>query len=364
VKVAFRADASLEIGTGHIMRCLTLADALREQGAECRFLCRAQPGNLIDLLQQHGYRVHTIVGSDANATESASTAPLQHAGWLGGSQQQDAAACATVLAETPADWLIVDHYALDTSWERALRAHCNKLMVIDDLADRAHRADLLLDQNLGHTTDDYALLVPDACTLLIGPEYSLLRPEFAQLRAYSLARRGHPQLHRLLVNLGGIDKDNITVQVLQALEDCKLPDNATITVVMGSTAPWVDQVRQQAARMRWTTEVIVGTGEMARIMAESDLAIGAAGSTSWERCCLGLPSLVVPVAANQVHSANLLQQAGAVHLLAPDTGLATSLRQAMENVDRTDTLATMSHAAAQLVDGTGASRVAETVTDG
>lgn len=338
------------------MRCLTLADALREQGAECQFLCRAHPGNLIGLIGQRGYHVHTIDGSHIAAAEPTSTAPLRHASWLGVSQQQDAAACAKVLVKLCPDWLIVDHYALDAHWGRPLQAHCHKLMVIDDLADRTHHADLLLDQNLGHTTDDYVSLVPTTCSLMIGPQYALLRPEFTRLRAYSLARRRHPQLRRLLVSMGGIDKDNITAQVLQALEECGLPDNVVITVIMGPTAPWVDQLRQQASRMRWTTEVITGTGEMARIMAESDLAIGAGGSTSWERCCLGLPAIVIALAENQYVIANALRSVGAVKTISV-ANLACDLATTLAYTAKTG-LITMANAAAAITDGRGTSDVA------
>lgn len=315
----FRADASLQMGTGHVMRCLTLADALTAKGAECQFICRAHTGNLIGFIRGKGYVVHelpTVPEADAAALHpSASINGLAHSHWLGATQTQDAKACASVLAAQRPDWLIVDHYALDARWERALAPHYRKLMVMDDLADRPHACDLLLDQTFGREAYDYQHLVPGACHLLCGSAYALLRPEFAALRSYSLQRRAQPALRELLITMGGVDKDNATGQVLQALRLCPLPADCRITVVMGATAPWLEDVRANAADMPWPTCVLVGVSNMAQLMADSDLAVGAAGATSWERCCLGLPTAMVVLANNQRHAARLLEQAQAVRML-------------------------------------------------
>jgi len=184
-------------------------------------------------------------------------------------------------------------------------------MVIDDLADRPHDCDLLLDQSLGREAADYAGLLPPAATPLIGPGYALLRPEFARLRAASLARRERPVLRKLLVTMGGVDKDNATGRVLDALASCTLPDAVEITVVMGPQAPWLSEVRAQAAAMPVPTKVLVGVRDMAALMAESDLAIGGGGMTSIERCVLGLPTIIVIQAENQIRQAKDLERAGA-----------------------------------------------------
>jgi len=314
MKITFRVDASLEMGTGHVMRCLTLANALKEQGAECHFICREHPGNLIPQLTQQGHKVHTLAYSTAATAPANTEHPLAHAAWLGSSQATDADLCQAIIETTQPDWLIVDHYALDIQWEKALRPYCKKLMVIDDLADRRHDCDLLLDQTFGRSSEDYLPLVPQDCQVLCGAHYALLRPEFAQWRDYSLKRRAQGQLEHLLINLGGVDKDNITTEILQALANTALPDNCRITVVMGATAPWVERVQQQAALMPWPTEVKVGVNNMAELMANSDLAIGAAGATSWERCCLGLPSIIICLADNQKKVISHLVQADAVVL--------------------------------------------------
>jgi UDP-2,4-diacetamido-2,4,6-trideoxy-beta-L-altropyranose hydrolase len=347
--IVFRVDASLQIGTGHVMRCLTLADALRAQGADCQFICREHAGHLTAQIRRKGYATHALRAPVEGGPLAIPSAPLlAHAQWLGTTQQQDAEECAPILAELHPDWLIVDHYALDTRWETALRPHYRKLMAIDDLADRPHQCDLLLDQTFGRTVENYRPWVPAPCTVLCGSNYALLRPEFAELRTYSLRRRAKPKLRHLLISMGGVDKDNSTAQVLKALESSDLPADCRISVVMGATAPWLADVRRQAVRMPWPVEVRVNVVDMAHLMADSDLAIGAAGSTAWERCCLGLPSIMRVLADNQRFIAEQLHEAGAAMVLDQ-----ASFCSRIESLP----LAQMSVSAARIVDGLGAARV-------
>ena len=309
MKVAFRTDASLEIGTGHVMRCLTFAEALRERGANCHFICREHPGNLVDLIRQRDFLVQTLP-HDPNWHFGDDVPP--HVAWLGADWQTDVKQTKVGAGGMAVDWLIVDHYGLDHCWESMMRSDCRRLMVIDDLADRPHDCDFLLNQNLGRSAQDYARLIKSDTIPLIGPEYALLRPEFAALRPQSLIRRAqNPQLKHLLVTMGGVDKDNVTGQVLDALKACTLPPDLHIVVVMGPNAPWLAQVQAQAAHLPWPTHVLAGVSNMAQIMTDSDLAIGAAGGTAWERCCLGLPSLVLVLAENQQVGALALQNSGA-----------------------------------------------------
>lgn len=356
MSVLFRADASLQIGTGHVMRCLTLADALRKRGADCRFICRSHPGNLIKEIKQRGFDV-AVLPCDGNWPGTEATQPV-HAAWLGEDWEKDAEQAKASAGGTTADWLIVDHYALDERWERALASHYRKLMVIDDLADRPHACDLLLDQTFGRNGVDYHPLVPVDCQLLYGSQFALLRPEFANLRAYSLQRRAQPVLRELLITMGGIDKDNATGQVLQALRICPLPADCRITVVMGATAPWLDEVRQQAHDMPWQNRVLVGVSDMAQLMADSDLAIGAAGGTSWERCCLGLPTIMLVLAENQFKVAQGLERSGAAKSIKFGQSVATQLmEQLLRLIDDPSKLRQMSECAAKIVDGSGVNAV-------
>lgn len=353
MKIAFRVDASIQMGTGHVMRCLTLADALKSNGSECVFICRAHTGNLIELIQSKGYTTHTLPLTAENFLEPGD---LTHSNWLGATQDEDAANCAQVLKELRPDWLIVDHYALDIRWEQALGPCCCKLMVIDDLADRQHACKLLLDQTYGRNPADYRSLVPECCTILCGAQYALLRPEFAALRPYSLKRRAKPNLGSLLINMGGVDKDNVTQQVLDALRGCQLPTDCRITVVMGATAPWLENIRQQAELLPWSTQVLVGVNNMAQLMADNDLAIGAAGATSWERCCMGLPSIVLLIAENQHLILSNLIKAEAIKAL-PLSSLSKTLNTILNQCRSTLKLESLSKNAADVCDGLGTQRI-------
>lgn len=316
MKIVFRADASLQMGIGHMMRCLTLAGALRQHGAECHFICREHPGHMIGHCRDQGFTTHVLpCPADGAIISGKDGEPLlAHAAWLGTSQEHDAEECAPILASLQPDWLIADHYALDANWERLLKPHYRRLMIIDDLADRRHCCQLLLDQTFDRTPNAYRPWVPRDCKLLCGSRYALLRTEFRILRPYSLARRNSSMLRHLLISMGGTDIDNATGHVLQALQSSELPSDCTVTIVMGAGARRLKEVRQQAEDSRWPTQVKVDVREMAQLMADSDLAIGAAGTSSWERCCLGLPSIVVALAENQLEIARTLKSVGAIRL--------------------------------------------------
>jgi UDP-2,4-diacetamido-2,4,6-trideoxy-beta-L-altropyranose hydrolase len=358
-EIVFRTDAALQIGTGHVMRCLTLAEALAERGAHCRFVCREHSGNLMELIRDRGFdAIGLPVASGRLATDASSDEPVgAHATWLGSDCAVDAEQVCAVLGDTDADWLIVDHYALDVRWERTLRSRCRRLMVIDDLADRIHDCDLLLDQNLGREPRDYAGLVPNCSAILVGPRYALLRPEFAALRDYSLHRRVIPKLKRILITMGGVDQTDVTSRVLEALKTCSLSRDIEITVVMGRHAPWLSNVRLQAAQMPWAVGVLVDVRDMAQIMADSDLAIGAAGTTSWERCSLGLPALVVALADNQRESAAALEHTGAAFQVSGLESLESGLKAGLAALDESNRLSDMIRACARVTDGAGTSRV-------
>lgn len=354
-RILFRADASVQIGTGHVMRCLTLADALGARGASCHFLCRPHPGHLIALIAARGHRVSELPPLPAGAA----IPPLPaHAAWLGTDAAHDAADCLAVLGgAAPADWLVVDHYALERDWQQRLRPAAQRLLVLDDLADRAHDCDLLLDPGIGRGPADYAGLIPRHARLLAGPEHALLRPEFAAHRAESLARRTRPALRRLLVTLGGVDKDNVTCRVLEALDHSALPAECAITVVMGPHAPWLTEVQARAARMRRPGRVLTGVSDMARLMCDSDLAIGAAGSTAWERCCLGLPTIQVVLAENQIGVAAALAATGGAVTAPTPEAIATLLGDWLARGRLAPTLRRIGAAAAAITTGAGLQHV-------
>ncbi len=356
MRIAFRADASLQIGTGHVMRCLTLADALRVRGAQSTFICRPHAGHLLDLIKQRGHKA--IALSPADDAFIAPADPF-HAKWLGTDWASDAAQTSQALGEQVVDWLVVDHYALDRRWEQALRPLTRRIMAIDDLADRPHDCAMLLDQNLGRQAKDYGGLLSRHTQTLIGPTYALLRPEFVQWREYSLQRRTQQQLKNVLITMGGVDQANATGQVLDALTHCELPADLRITVVMGPTAPWLGQVQAQATAMTRHTQVLAGVSNMAQLMAESDLCIGAAGGSAWERCALGLPTLVLILAANQNSGAMALQSHDAAWVAADAQQLMTQMSALFNKETQKTALQKMSQSAAKLAAGNGASQLVE-----
>jgi len=357
MKVAIRVDASVAIGLGHGMRCLTLAEALREKwGAQVTFLSREHVGHIHRLMEQQGFQV---VSLPLHTVEESEGEP--YAAWLGASWQEDARICSAHLAGMQPDWLVVDHYALDARWEHLLSPHTWRLLVLDDLAQRPHRCDLLLDQTLGRLPADYQALVPSQAQLLMGVHYALLRPEFAQWRDVSLQRRKNAALQHLLISMGGVDQHNETESILRVLQHSALPKGCRITVVLGASAPHLAAVQKAADQMPWATTVAVNVANMAELMAGSDLAIGAAGSSSWERCCLGLPTLMVSLAENQRLIGQHLSDVGASLYLGAVEDLQQAQWVAVLNrlIHSSDQRKELSQRSSMLVDGLGAKRVAE-----
>ena len=358
-KIVFRCDASIQIGTGHVMRCLTLANEMAQQGAECIFICRRHHGNLIEEIQQHGYKVYALPLENDLYIETNNKTVLAHADWLDSTQYRDAELSLSIVKTLQPDWLIVDHYSLDEIWEKGLQPYCKKIMIIDDLADRKHHCDVLLDQNFGRDPQDYAAHVNENCELLCGSKYALLRPEFAAWRGYSLERRQYNKLASILINLGGVDKDNITTKILKVLQTKSLPDHCSITIVMGATSPWIKAVKQKAAMMQWPTVVKVGVDNMAEVMANSNLAIGAAGSTSWERCCLGLPTIMLVLADNQQVIASALEDVGAALIFNVNKLEAEPLALGQCIASVVPEMRKMSRVASAVTDGLGVTRLSK-----
>jgi UDP-2,4-diacetamido-2,4,6-trideoxy-beta-L-altropyranose hydrolase len=336
------------------MRCLTLADGLRKRGVQSTFICRPHSGHLLNLIRQRGHSMTALSPAD-----DVFIAPLDpnHAKWLGTDWASDAEQTRQALGDHMLDWIVVDHYALDRRWEEALRPHARRILAIDDLADRPHDCDLLLDQNLGRQANDYGGLISSQTQTLIGPAYALLRPEFAKWREYSLQRRVNPQLKNLLITMGGVDQANVTGSVLGALTSCELPADLRITVVMGPSAPWKSQVQAQAAAMTGSTQVMVGVNNMAQLMAESDLCIGAAGSSALERCALGLPTIVLILAANQYNSAMALQTCGVAWLAVDNQQLINQITKLISMERQAKVLRKMNQRAVKMATGNNASEV-------
>lgn len=345
--VAIRVDASSEIGTGHFMRCLALADGLKTRGARVCFLSRHAPAHLREMATGRG---HEFAALDSRAEPDAAD-QLAHSAWLGTGLRADARDAAQVLSGETWDWLVVDHYALDARWEAALRCAARRILAIDDIADRAHDCDLLLDQNFHLDAERrYAGRTPEQCRQLLGPRYALLREEFARLRAGTAARDG--RVRRVLVFFGGIDARDHTgaaIEALAGLGGRKLQ----VDVVIGAQNTRRGEVEARCAALGFNCHV--QTVRMAELMAAADLALGAGGSASWERCCLGLPALALAVADNQKE---LVEDAALAGLLCAPALEAASLADHLRGLlDQPLLLRAMSLNGIQAVDGRGVGRV-------
>ena len=333
-KVLFLADAGPVVGGGHVMRCLTLAGALCDLGAECQFLA---PPPVAQILQRFGGDRIGQINCEPDALVS-------------------------LAFKQPSDIIVVDHYGLGADEEAALGLG-RGLVVLDDIPGRVHPCDLLLDPSLGRTVRDYYDWVPEDAQVLAGPQYALVRPEFARLRSETLARRKSGGGNGpILVALGLTDLFGLTARVVEVLLELGLPN--PIWAVVGAAAqslPRLSALAGQYAKL----SVYVETLDMAGLMSGADLAIGAGGSSTWERACLGLPSLTLILADNQADMARRLEREGAsLALDARSPGFGSALAEAVLGlVGQARALQALSSKASALCDGRGSGRVAAAVLD-
>ena len=341
MKVYIRADSSTVIGSGHIMRCLTLAGVLRSRGAEISFICRKETGNLIGFIEENGYRVYPLpIDIDFAADMDLAQKILK--------EQQKLA-----------DWLIVDHYEIDVSWEYSFRKFVNKIMVVDDIADRKHDCDILLDQNYNKNGSRYNGLVPENCIQLLGPEYALLRPQFREAREN--LKRENNEVKRVLVFMGGADPTNETGKALKAAKLLNR-DNIAVDVVIGASNPFKNEIKTMAKQIPNTT-CYFDVNNMAELMSSADISIGASGTSTWERCCIGLPSIVMVLADNQKEIAEELEREGVVVNLGWHGDVTEmDIRDAVQNLlADSDKRRNMGLKGKMMVDGNGAIRVVEKI---
>ncbi len=289
--IIIRTDASVKIGSGHIMRCLTLADALAAKGAKIVFVCRELPGNMCDFIMKKGYTVWRMPyhnGYNADVT------------WSRVESLIDAQETIEILKQKceKFDWLIADHYGIEREWETAMRPYSKQVMVIDDLANREHDCDVILDQNLYIGMESrYDSLIPSECKTFLGPEYVLLRPEFIREYFNGCIKRRTGDIHNILIFFGGSDATNETKKALEAIVAINNPNICT-NVVIGSSNIYKDEIKKSCREIR-NCFCHCQVNNMAQLMSEADLAIGAGGTTTWERCFLGLPAITVCIAGNQ-----------------------------------------------------------------
>lgn len=344
------------MGHGHVMRCLTLAGALRERGLRSTFVCKQHSGNLCDLIEERGF---AVVRLPVTGTAS-SVLKTSHAFWLGSSLIEDAELTRAAIERTGArpQWLVVDHYALDHHWETLLRPVADQLMAIDDLADRSHDCDILLDQNFFlNLQQRYVDKAPLECTMLLGPKYALLQPVYAELHA-----RAEPKsaVRRMFMFFGGADTENLTGRAISAFRKLERPD-IRLDVVMTSGSANYDAIQKQVSG--YANICLHGSlPSLGPVMATADLAIGAGGATVWERLCLGLPSVVISLAENQRPVCRDLASAGLIRYLGfkdqVDEGL---IHSALNEILDSQSILEWSRRCHAVCDGEGLERVAEVI---
>ena len=312
LNVTIRVDSSIHIGSGHVMRCLTLADELKSTcDAEVNFICRDFKGQIGEIIQQRGYSL-TLLHELDQIYKPTNDDPT-HAEWLGVSWEQDSKETINAMKGRKADWLIIDHYGIEQRWHNKLKPYTNKIMVIDDLADRKLNCNLLLDQTYGRNAENYQSIVSSNAKLLLGTKYALLRPEFAIMRPKAVDKRNEFNgVKRILISMGGMDPDNVTGRILETLAQVEWDKSLVVDVVLGLDSTYLEYLKNQVAEYQFTVNFLSNVNNMAELMFKADLAIGAGGSTSWERCCLGLPTLIVITADNQNEIVHQLEKANTV----------------------------------------------------
>jgi len=339
-KVVFRVDASVQIGGGHAVRCAAVGDALLKRGVEVHFICRLLPGNFCDWLEKAGFVVVRL------PKEVKSLADDIHETQL------------VLAALEPVDWLVIDHYGIDVRWEAAFRSRTQNIMVIDDVVDRMHDCDLLLNQNyIRDGVGRYEDLVPSGCHIMVGPRYSLLRDGFRKGRDSLRARDGN--VRNLLICFGATDPRGYTSAAMQAVSQV---DNVyeRIDVVTSSQNPRAAELREECALLT-NTHFHSPAEDLIGLMKAADLALGAGGTMNWERACLGLPSIVIGIADNQrqgleslIHDGIVLGQAS-----MPDPDFETMAAWLVVAGNNPHLLQGLSSRSAKLVDGHGPERVAD-----
>ena len=358
---AFRTDASKKIGGGHVSRCLNLARELRAQGNKCVFILRRQTGSLIEKIKKDNFEINILKNERNFKNKNLKISNTGYQNWLGVSWEVDAAQTCNILKEKEIDWLVIDHYGIDKLWEKKLRPYTKKIMVIDDLANRSHHCDLLLDQNLiANFKNRYNKIIPKYCNTLLGPKYSLLQKEYENLHLSTPTRIG--PVKNILVYFGATDQIKIIKMTTSAFLNLNRKD-ISLNIVISSNIKSKDvEDLKKLSKKNNNIKLHNESTSLAYLILKADLAIGACGTTSWERCCLGLPSIVITIADNQIPIAKELDKKQLIHWLGhyqqvKRKNIEKSLRNFIDQ-----NLEQWSSKCKQLTDGKGVKLVASILT--
>ncbi|MDD5560622.1 MAG: UDP-2,4-diacetamido-2,4,6-trideoxy-beta-L-altropyranose hydrolase [Candidatus Omnitrophica bacterium] len=333
MQALFRVDAAPEIGSGHLIRCLALANILVERGLHVSFICRRLNKGFESLINKNGCDIFYIEDDSPQAIKKICT------------------------NNSGPSYLVIDNYGLNIEWEKAIRPFVDKVMVIDDMGSREHICDFLLDQNLYKGLEDhYKSLVSGNCQMLLGPRFALLRKEFAIARQKTRVRSG--LIKKILIFFGGSDMKNITKNILEGVFLLKRQEIA-VNLVIGVDNPNKTEL-QHLIKDKATVFCYHNVENIAELMLESDLFIGSAGIATWERCCLGLPSMVMTVTENQARIIEYLARNEILDYLGDAQDVtATDIRDRIDYfLSNSEILKRYSEASFKLVDGLGVQRCA------
>ena len=307
MRIGFRVDSSSIIGSGHVYRCLTIATALSKRGNDIEFLTKCLPGNIISKIIECGFSVKILRFVANNKTDDANPYGRR---WLGCSIDEDLSEVRQIIGSTRYDWIVLDHYGLDEDWESGILEYTSNLMVIDDLRETSHNCTLLVNQNLGADEYYHSELKGVKCACL-GTKFAIIRDEFRLLRNQSILSRKNRQISKILISMGGVDKDNVTLLALNAIKDILEPLNINLRVVVGAASTSLEKINKFVRNHKLRCEIIVDANNMADLMKDSDIALAASGASMLERCVMGLPMLNFILAENQRNNAENIQALGA-----------------------------------------------------
>lgn len=360
MKIAVRADASSEIGTGHLRRCQSIADAFRELGSEICFVVRKHDSVAEKVVAGTDYPLVWLPegsGAEPDATP--------HAAWARVSWQRDVAETVAALRDNAPDWLIVDHYGFDARWHEAVRAALGcRILVVDDLGDRPLAPQMLLDPNVAAShADKFAGRLLTGARMLAGPRFAPLSPAYRVAARYVFS----PEVRSVGVFMGGADAEGASAAVVKALRR-DAGYEGRIEVVSTSASPYLDELEWLCA-VDGNVALSVDLPELSAFFARHDLQIGAGGTSSYERCCIGAPTVALVLASNQLAVVPVLNELGVVcgvalpeieatKLLSGAPPLGLAVRELLAAPERRRALSTN---ALRYVDGRGAERVALSV---
>jgi UDP-2,4-diacetamido-2,4,6-trideoxy-beta-L-altropyranose hydrolase len=314
MNIAFRVDSSIQIGIGHVIRCLSLADQIKNKANNIFFVTQSMNGSLEQLISEKGYKVILLPWNDEiinHENNSLQSNEYNEIDWL-----QDSNATKEAIEDKKIDWLIVDHYGIDYRWHKIIAKFTNKIMVIDDLANRKLHCNVLLDQTYGRKFEDYDQLIGVETEMLLGANYALLRPEFSNLRIPAVNKRKKIEsISNVLISIGGMDYKNITQKVLDVFLKVEWKNIIEVNIVLNNHAPNRKSIQSflKKTKSHHKFNLLINPDNIAELMFEADLAVGSSGTSTWERCTMALPTIAICVADNQKFISKKLHKDG-VHI--------------------------------------------------